>query len=324
MKLSTRIMLYQVHDNDIKEYLQEKILLGQLDDKQVKHMIKNMPSLYMQQNIIPVSEAFIRGMNIEEIERRISLLDDACDRSIFADEEDKDKLYNKVPSIVSGILNCNDNYEIIVDTLRSARGSDVKVNDAWLFNLQPIDQKQTLEVLQSYMIEVNDYFHNDPLISKPFGFNEMLNMGFTLDEISSFDYSKLELTLSGIQSFCEQARYEISEPVMFRIEDVDGYDFVFEVGDTMPIDDYKKEKYVTYWFERYDSEYHINEGDSKFISLLSKLSQVKTLNAVDLIALSKAESNKLEMIQPKDEYLFEEDLDFEIYEDLIECCPIRM
>lgn len=90
MKLSTRMMLFQVHDNDIKEYLKEKILLGQLDDKQVKHMIKNMPSLYMQQNILPISEAFIRGMNIEEIERRISLLDDACDRSIFADEEDLD------------------------------------------------------------------------------------------------------------------------------------------------------------------------------------------------------------------------------------------
>lgn len=138
MKLMTRLALLGVSDEYYRKYLREYLDKGELDDSQIRYLISNLnDSDYIRQNLIPVAEALRKGISIEAIEECASMLKDASDQSIFANESDRGKLFNKVPDDLHHLLKLSDVKDLFYDMKLTKRNelTDQKANLKEYINL---------------------------------------------------------------------------------------------------------------------------------------------------------------------------------------------
>lgn len=93
-----------MHDNnyfkDLNSYLREMIEQDKLSYDNLKYLYKKLyinKSLFIKQNIFPVSQFLIKGYCTEDAEKLAKLLLDAYGATIFCyDEKEKGKLFNKL------------------------------------------------------------------------------------------------------------------------------------------------------------------------------------------------------------------------------------
>lgn len=111
MNLLTRIYLLKFSNRvgyctGMRDYLKEETQKGNLNFKQLRYLYKNLykKTPYIQQNIHPVSQAMIKGITIEEIEKISRRLVDAEKYTIFSVGGKNDK-YNKLFSDLEFMFN---------------------------------------------------------------------------------------------------------------------------------------------------------------------------------------------------------------------------
>ena len=85
---------------DLKSYLREMVEQDKLSYNNLKYLYNKLyrnKSLFIKQNIFPVSQFLIKGYSTEEAEKLADLLPDAYGLTIFCyDEKEKGKLFNKL------------------------------------------------------------------------------------------------------------------------------------------------------------------------------------------------------------------------------------
>ena len=104
MDVKTKVLLNLMHDNnyfkDLNSYLREMVEQKKLSYENLKYLFKKLyinKSLFIKQNIFPVSQFLIKGYSKEEAEKLAKLLPDAYGLSVFCyDEKEKGKLFNKL------------------------------------------------------------------------------------------------------------------------------------------------------------------------------------------------------------------------------------
>lgn len=104
MDVKTKLLLNLMHDNnyfkDLNSYLREMIEQDKLSYDNLKYLYKKLyinKSLFIKQNIFPVSQFLIKGYCTEDAEKLAKLLPDAYGVTIFCyDEKEKGKLFNKL------------------------------------------------------------------------------------------------------------------------------------------------------------------------------------------------------------------------------------
>lgn len=104
MDIKTKILLNLMHDNnyfkDLNSYLREMVEQDKLSYENLKYLYKKLyinKSLYIKQNIFPVSQFLIKGYSTEEAEELAKLLPDAYGVTVFCyDKNEKGKLFNKL------------------------------------------------------------------------------------------------------------------------------------------------------------------------------------------------------------------------------------
>ena len=104
MDVKTKALLNLMHDNDyfkdLNSYLREMVEQEKLSYGNLKYLYKKLyinKSLFIKQNIFPVSQFLIKGYSTEEAEKLAKLLPDAYGLSVFCyDEKEKGKLFNKL------------------------------------------------------------------------------------------------------------------------------------------------------------------------------------------------------------------------------------
>lgn len=104
MDVKTKLLLNLMHDNnyfkDLNSYLREMIEQDKLSYNNLKYLYKKLyinKSLFVKQNIFPVSQFLIKGYSTEDAEKLAKLLPDAYGMTIFCyDEKEKGKLFNKL------------------------------------------------------------------------------------------------------------------------------------------------------------------------------------------------------------------------------------
>lgn len=104
MDVKTKLLLSLMHDNnyfkDLNSYLREMVEQNKLSYDNLKYLYSKMyinKSLFIKQNIFPVSQFLIKGYSTEEAEKLANLLPDAYGVTIFCyDEKEKGKLFNKL------------------------------------------------------------------------------------------------------------------------------------------------------------------------------------------------------------------------------------
>lgn len=111
MNLLTRIYLLKFSNRvgyctGMRDYLKEETQKGNLNFKQLRYLYKNLykKTPYIQQNIHPVSQAMIKGITIEEIEKISRRLVDAEKYTIFS-VGGKNNIYNKLYSDLEFMFN---------------------------------------------------------------------------------------------------------------------------------------------------------------------------------------------------------------------------
>ena len=104
MDVKTKALLNLMHDNDyfkdLNSYLREMVEQEKLSYDNLRYLYKKLyinKSLFIKQNIFPVSQFLIKGYSTEEAEKLAKLLPDAYGLSVFCyDEREKGKLFNKL------------------------------------------------------------------------------------------------------------------------------------------------------------------------------------------------------------------------------------
>jgi len=104
MDVKTKMLLNLMQDNnyfkDLKSYLREMVEQDKLSYNNLKYLYNKLyrnKSLFIKQNIFPVSQFLIKGYSTEEAEKLADLLPDAYGLTIFCyDEKEKGKLFNKL------------------------------------------------------------------------------------------------------------------------------------------------------------------------------------------------------------------------------------
>ncbi len=111
MNLLNSIYLLKFKNNvgystGLRDYLKEETEKGNLNLKQLRYLYKNLykKTPYIQQNIYPVSQAMIKGVTTEEIEKISKRLVDAEKYTIFS-VNGKNDTYNKIYSDLEFMLN---------------------------------------------------------------------------------------------------------------------------------------------------------------------------------------------------------------------------
>lgn len=256
MNLRTRLALIQVRDEYYKNYLKDQINSGQLNDKQIQYLIKNLnDNDYILQNIIPVAEAMKKKISIQTIEKTASLLDDACGQSIFANDLDKGKLYNKVPDDLMHLVNLNETFNLslsqefkrekeitryekdlksIIELLyecRRLRTIDVfKENEFWDLTISNnhIDQIKC-DQIRNYNSEIRKYIesnHIDSMFTP--NINSLLDLGLNMAHLSRFKCSDI-LTLQEQLNTFEKKLLEDNNLQKIKIKFLDSqYDLCIE------------------------------------------------------------------------------------------------
>lgn len=101
MDVKTKLLLNLMHDNnyfkDLNSYLREMVEEDKLSYNNLKYLYNKLyrnKSLFIKQNIFPVSQFLIKGYSTEEAEKLANLLPDANGLTIFCyDEKEKGTLF---------------------------------------------------------------------------------------------------------------------------------------------------------------------------------------------------------------------------------------
>lgn len=104
MDVKTKLLLNLMQDDNyftnLNSYLREMTEQNKLSYDNLKYLYSKMyvnKSLFIKQNIFPVSQFLIKGYSTEETEKLAKLLPDAYGLTIFAyNEKEKGKLFNKL------------------------------------------------------------------------------------------------------------------------------------------------------------------------------------------------------------------------------------
>ena len=104
MDVKTKLLLNLMHDNnyfkDLNSYLREMVEEDKLSYNNLKYLYNKLyrnKSLFIKQNIFPVSQFLIKGYSTEEAEKLANLLPDAKGLTVFCyDEKEKGNLFNKL------------------------------------------------------------------------------------------------------------------------------------------------------------------------------------------------------------------------------------
>ena len=162
MDIKTKLLLNLMQDNnyfkDLNSYLREMVEQEKLSYENLKYLYKKLyinKSLFIKQNIFPVSQFLIKGYSTEEAEKLAKLLPDAYGVTIFCyDEKEKGKLYNKLFMDLEFVYlqyeehkNVEDTKDIAYDLVKddiectSIRQREVEVQ----MKKQELDTRQKLE-----------------------------------------------------------------------------------------------------------------------------------------------------------------------------------
>ena len=124
MDVKTKLLLNLMHDNnyfkDLNSYLREMVEQEKLSYENLKYLYKKLyinKSLFIKQNIYPVSQFLIKGYSTEEAEKLVKLLPDAYGVTIFCyDEKEKGKLFNKLFMDLEFVFMQYDEHKNVKDT----------------------------------------------------------------------------------------------------------------------------------------------------------------------------------------------------------------
>ena len=162
MDVKTKLLLNLMHDNnyfkDLNSYLREMVEEDKLSYNNLKYLYNKLyrnKSLFIKQNIFPVSQFLIKGYSTEEAEKLANLLPDANGLTVFCyDKKEKGNLFNKLFMDLEFVYmqydyykNIKDTqnraYEIVKDEIESTtiRQREVEVQ----IERQELDTKQKLE-----------------------------------------------------------------------------------------------------------------------------------------------------------------------------------
>lgn len=163
MDIKTNLLLKLMHDNnyfkDLNSYLREMVEQDKLSYSNLKYLYNNLyinKSLFIKQNIFPVSQFLINGYSTEEAEKLAKLLPDAYElAAVFCyEKKEKGKLFNKLFMDLEFVYmkydyyrkikyTSNKAYEIVKDDIESTtikqREIEVKIEK------QELDTKEKLE-----------------------------------------------------------------------------------------------------------------------------------------------------------------------------------
>lgn len=122
--LKTKILLSRMKNNnyfkDLQDYLKEMVEENKLSYDNLKYLYKNLykrKSLFIQQNIFPVSQFLIKGYSTDEVEKLARLLPDAKDLTIFCyEEKERGHLFNKLFRDLEFVYNNYDRYVQITNS----------------------------------------------------------------------------------------------------------------------------------------------------------------------------------------------------------------
>ena len=124
MDVKTKALLNLMHDNDyfkdLNSYLREMVEQEKLSYDNLRYLYKKLyinKSLFIKQNILPVSQFLIKGYSTEKAEKLAKLLPDAYGLSVFCyDEKEKGKLFNKLFKDLEFVYLQYDEYKNVEDT----------------------------------------------------------------------------------------------------------------------------------------------------------------------------------------------------------------
>lgn len=128
MDVKTKLLLNLMHDNnyfkDLNSYLREMVEEDKLSYNNLKYLYNKLyrnKSLFIKQNIFPVSQFLIKGYSTEEAEKLANLLPDAKGLTVFCyDEKEKGNLFNKLFMDLEFVYMQYDYYKNIKDTQNRA------------------------------------------------------------------------------------------------------------------------------------------------------------------------------------------------------------
>lgn len=129
MDIKTNLLLKLMHDNnyfkDLNSYLREMVEQDKLSYSNLKYLYNNLyinKSLFIKQNIFPVSQFLINGYSTEEAEKLAKLLPDAYElAAVFCyEKKEKGKLFNKLFMDLEFVYMKYDYYRKIKDTSNKA------------------------------------------------------------------------------------------------------------------------------------------------------------------------------------------------------------
>lgn len=235
MKLKTRMMLKNINNDYIQEKLKSMIKNNELNDEQIQYIIINTNiNEYILQNALPIANAMKKGISIKNIEYIAGLLKDATKQSIFALDNGKGYLYNKVPVIfehllsMEDVVNLNkDKYLMVIECFNSS--CELKTTEIFegqkFLDLLTIEKngkkwinEEYIKGIKAYNEIVKKYFcQNERLIKQPPYIDILLKNGIKIDELADFDFYKLENVLYEILKQqvaivdiknCKQIKYE--------------------------------------------------------------------------------------------------------------------
>ncbi len=187
MDVKTKLLLSLMHDNnyfkDLNSYLKEMIEQNNLSYDNLKYLYSKMyinKSLFIKQNIFPVSQFLIKGYSTEEAEELAQLLPDAHGLTIFCyDEKEKGKLFNKLFMDLEFVYMQYDEYKNVKDTrdiayeivkedieITNTKQREVEVQ----IKKQELDTKQKLEeaydTIDNQMKKLREEFRENTITDK--------------------------------------------------------------------------------------------------------------------------------------------------------------
>lgn len=187
MDIKTKLLLNLMHNNnyfkDLNSYLREMVEKNKLTYKNLRYLYNKMylnKSLFIKQNIFPVSQFLIKGYSTEEAEKLAKLLPDAYGLTVFCDDEkEKGNMFNKLfmdlefvymqYDYYKNIRNTQDRaYKIVKDDIETTtiKQREVEVQIA----NQELDTKEKMEeaydIIVKQMQKIREEFQENTINDK--------------------------------------------------------------------------------------------------------------------------------------------------------------
>lgn len=187
MDIKTKLLLNLMRDNnnftDLNSYLREIVEQNKLTYDNLKYLYGKMyinKSLFIKQNIFPVSQFLIKGYSTDEAEKLAQLLPDAHGLTIFCyDEKEKGELFNKLFMDLEFVYLQYDEYKNVEDTKDIAY--EIVKEDIEITNIkqrevevqmkkQELDTRQKMEdaydTIDKQMKKLREEFRENTIIDK--------------------------------------------------------------------------------------------------------------------------------------------------------------